>query len=55
VRLNFLSSQWHRSIGNATLADAILDRLLHNSRKIKLKEESMRKSMTKMTKSDQAQ
>lgn len=49
---NFLSSQWHRSIGDATLADAIPDRLLHNSHKIKLKGESMRKAMTKMTKSD---
>ena len=47
VRLNFLSSQWHRSIGDAALADAILDRLLRNSHKIKLKGESMRKAMTK--------
>jgi len=31
----------------ATLADAILDRLLHNSHKIKLKGESMRKDMSK--------
>jgi DNA replication protein DnaC len=28
--------QWHKSIGDATLGDAILDRLLHNSHKLKL-------------------
>ena len=38
--------QWHRSIGDATLADAILDRLLHNAHKLKLKGESMRKLMS---------
>jgi len=48
-------SQWHQNIGDATLADAILDRLLHNSHKIKLKGESMRKAMSKKTESDQAQ
>ncbi len=36
-------SKWHQSIGDATLADAILDRLLHNAHKLKLKGESMRK------------
>ncbi|MEX2489703.1 MAG: IS21-like element helper ATPase IstB [Pseudomonadales bacterium] len=45
-------NQWHQAIGDATLADAILDRLLHNSHKIKLKGESMRKTMSKMTESD---
>jgi DNA replication protein DnaC len=35
--------KWHSTIGDATLADAILDRLLHNSHKIKLRGESMRK------------
>ncbi len=41
-------NQWHKSIGDATLADAILDRLLHNSHKLKLKGESMRKAMSKI-------
>ncbi|MCP5016327.1 MAG: ATP-binding protein [Ketobacter sp.] len=36
-------NQWHQHIGDATLADAILDRLLHNAHKVKLKGESMRK------------
>ena len=34
---------WHDHIGEATLADAILDRLLHNSHRLPLKGESMRK------------
>lgn len=41
-------NQWHKAIGDATLADAILDRLLHNSHKVKLKGESMRKAMSKI-------
>ncbi len=34
---------WHEVIGNPTLADAILDRLVHNAHKISLDGESMRK------------
>jgi DNA replication protein DnaC len=34
---------WHEMIGDATLADAILDRLVHNAHKIKMRGESMRK------------
>ena len=34
---------WHEIIGNPTLADAILDRLVHNAYRINLKGESMRK------------
>jgi DNA replication protein DnaC len=34
---------WHDSIGDPTIADAILDRLIHNSHKIALKGGSMRK------------
>ncbi len=46
------ATQWHKTIGDATLADAILDRLLHNSHKLKLKGESMRKIMSEFTESD---
>lgn len=35
--------EWHRNIQDPTIADAICDRLLHNSYKIELKGESMRK------------
>jgi DNA replication protein DnaC len=40
---------WHEIIGNLTLADAILDRLVHNAYKIKLKGESMRKKQSGLT------
>ncbi|MCP4044339.1 MAG: ATP-binding protein [Gammaproteobacteria bacterium] len=35
--------QWHQIIGDPTLADAILDRIVHNAYKIDLKGDSMRK------------
>ena len=38
---------WHEAIGHPTLADAILDRLIHNAYKISLKGESMRKPTAK--------
>lgn len=48
-------AQWHKAIGDATLADAILDRLLHNSHKLTLKGESMRKTLSKIADSDHSQ
>jgi DNA replication protein DnaC len=36
---------WHESIGDPTLADAILDRLIHNAHRINLKGGSMRKKL----------
>jgi len=38
---------WHEVIGNATLADAILDRLVHNAYTVDLKGESLRKASAK--------
>jgi DNA replication protein DnaC len=38
---------WHGQFTDPTLADAILDRLIHNAEKIELKGESMRKSQAK--------
>ena len=35
--------QWHTYLGDPTLADAILDRLVHNSHRLTLTGESMRK------------
>ena len=35
---------WHEHLGEPTIADAILDRLLHSSHKIELKGTSMRAS-----------
>ncbi|RQC68498.1 AAA family ATPase [Pseudomonas aeruginosa] len=40
---------WHELIGDPTLADAILDRLVHNAYRINLKGESMRKRAKKLT------
>jgi len=40
---------WHEVIGDHTLADAILDRLVHNAYRINLKGESMRKRHAKLT------
>ncbi len=40
---------WHERIGDPTIADAILDRLVHNAYKINLKGESMRKKQAGLT------
>lgn len=37
------TTQWYAAIGDNTLADAILDRLMHNAHRLELKGESMRK------------
>jgi DNA replication protein DnaC len=49
LRATLIASQlpvehWHELIGEATLADAILDRLLHNAHRLTLTGESMRRS-----------
>lgn len=41
-------NQWHEAIADPTIADAILDRLVHDAYKIELKGESMRKIMSKL-------
>ena len=38
------TDQWYVAIGDNTLADAILDRLMHNAHRLKLNGESMRKT-----------
>ena len=43
------TDQWYQSIGDNTLADAILDRLMHNAHRINLKGESMRKTSINLT------
>jgi len=40
---------WHEQIGDPTLADAILDRLVHSAHKIKLNGDSMRKKNANLT------
>ena len=48
VRSLILTSQlpvtrWHEQIGDPTVAEGILDRLVHNARRIEMRGESMRK------------
>jgi DNA replication protein DnaC len=43
------TDQWYASIGDNTLADAILDRLMHNAHRLQLKGESMRKIRAQLT------
>jgi DNA replication protein DnaC len=39
-------SKWHEVIGENTIADAILDRIVHDAHRLELKGESMRKKRT---------
>ena len=48
------TEQWYESIGDNTLADAILDRLMHNAHRLQLKGESMRKRQDKLTQDEQS-
>ena len=43
---------WHAVIGDPTLGDAILDRLVHNAYQLNLKGESMRKTRAPLTQGD---
>jgi DNA replication protein DnaC len=38
-------AHWHEQIGDPTIADSILDRILHNAYRIELKGESLRKTL----------
>lgn len=43
------TDQWYTSIGDNTLADAILDRLMHNAHRLELDGDSMRKIRSNLT------
>jgi len=45
---------WFDAIGDPTIADAVLDRLIHNAHKINLKGESMRKIRSPLTKKNKS-
>ncbi len=49
VTSQFPVENWHELIGDPTLADAILDRLIHNAHHLPLKGESMRKNRKSLT------
>ena len=60
LRSTILTSQirrpeWHDRIGDPTLADAILDRLVHGAYTLELKGESMRKTRAKALRPDSRQ
>jgi DNA replication protein DnaC len=44
ITSQFPVSQWHELVGDATVADALMDRLVHQAYRIELKGESMRKA-----------
>jgi len=44
ITSQFPVAQWHEMIADDTVADAILDRLVHNAYRLELKGESMRKT-----------
>jgi DNA replication protein DnaC len=48
-------AHWHEQIGDATIADSILDRLLHNAHRIELNGESMRKVLAGQSKTEDQQ
>jgi DNA replication protein DnaC len=50
VTSQFPVSMWYDLIGDPTLADAILDRLIHSAYKIELKGDTMRKKKSLLTK-----
>ena len=57
VRSTIVTSQlpvekWHAIVGDPTLADAILDRLVHSAYQLNLKGESMRKKRRPLTQTD---
>ena len=45
---------WHEYIGEATIADAVLDRLLHGAHRLNLSGDSMRKTKAKLTDRDRS-
>lgn len=48
------TEHWHEYIGEATIADAILDRLLHGAHRLNLTGESMRKTKAQLTDRDRS-
>ena len=49
ITSQFAVGSWHERIGNPTVADALLDRLVHHAHRIDLKGESMRKMKPRRT------
>ncbi|MFZ5210255.1 ATP-binding protein [Enterobacter kobei] len=47
------TDEWYGCVGDNTLADAILDRLINNSHRLEMKGESMKENWHRMTESEQ--
>jgi DNA replication protein DnaC len=47
ITSQFPADHWRELIGNPTIADAVLDRLIHNAHRLTLKGDSMRKAAAK--------
>lgn len=54
ITSQFPVSQWHEIINDATVADAILDRLVHNAYRLELKGESLRKTRSSVSANDKS-
>lgn len=48
-------AEWHQNIPDSTIADAILDRLLHNAHRLELKGESQRKKRSALAQNDHSE
>ncbi|MFL5283593.1 MAG: ATP-binding protein, partial [Rhodopila sp.] len=46
--------RWHEQIGDATYADAILDRLVHNAYRLEMRGESMRRHAARQSADEEA-
>jgi len=49
ITSQFPTTDWHTNLGDPTLADAILDRVLHHAYRIELKGDSLRKKPSRLT------
>jgi DNA replication protein DnaC len=52
ITSQFPVNQWHQLINDATVADAILDRLVHNAYRLELRGESIRKTKATLNSKD---
>ena len=49
------TAHWHEQIGDPTIADSILDRLIHNAYRVELNGESIRKVRGRKAREEQPQ
>ena len=49
IASQFPTDLWYDNLGDPTLADAILDRVVHNAYRVELKGESLRKTKNALT------